>query len=139
MAEIPVIFCFDDRILKGAGVSILSLLDAAAPTTVYAVHIFHPGLAAPVLDIAGVDGLAVHPLFFDMRKGFADGHIPGAFNLDVATELSRDSLSRIVGKDEEVVLSCHGKTCPEEADERGQAQQGSRDATHHREQQRGQV
>jgi hypothetical protein len=33
----------------------------------------------------------------------------------------------------------HGKTCPEEADERGQAQQGSRDATHHREQQRGQV
>ena len=50
MAEIPVIFCFDDRILTGAGVSILSLLDAAAPTTVYAVHIFHPGLAGPVLD-----------------------------------------------------------------------------------------
>ena len=55
--------------------------------------------------------------FVDVRaaKGFADGHIPGAFNLDVATELSRDSLSRIVGKDEEVVLSCHGKTCPDSA------------------------
>ena len=39
----------------------------------------------------------------------------GAFNLDVATELSRDSLSRIVGKDEEFVLSCHGKNCPDSA------------------------
>jgi TolB-like protein/rhodanese-related sulfurtransferase/Flp pilus assembly protein TadD len=48
-------------------------------------------------------------------KGFASGHAPGAFNLDVATEFSRDSLSRIVGKDEEFVLSCDGKTCPESA------------------------
>jgi len=55
--------------------------------------------------------------FVDVRaaKGFASGHVPGAFNLDVATELSRDSLSRIVGKDEELVLSCHGKTCPDSA------------------------
>ncbi len=55
--------------------------------------------------------------FVDVRaaKGFASGHVPGAFNLDVATELSRDSLSRIVGKDEEFVLSCHGKTCPDSA------------------------
>jgi rhodanese-related sulfurtransferase len=55
--------------------------------------------------------------FVDVRaaKGFAGGHIPGAFNLDVATELSRDSLSHIVGKDEEFVLSCHGKTCPDSA------------------------
>ncbi|HKE46109.1 MAG TPA: rhodanese-like domain-containing protein [Steroidobacteraceae bacterium] len=55
--------------------------------------------------------------FVDVRaaKGFASGHVPGAFNLDVATELSRDSLSRIVAKDEEVVLSCHGKTCPDSA------------------------
>jgi len=55
--------------------------------------------------------------FVDVRaaKGFANGHVPGAFNLDVATELSRDSLSRIVGKDEEFVLSCHGKTCPDSA------------------------
>jgi tetratricopeptide (TPR) repeat protein len=55
--------------------------------------------------------------FVDVRaaKGFVSGHVPGAFNLDVATELSRDSLSRIVGKDEEFVLSCHGKTCSDSA------------------------
>ena len=48
-------------------------------------------------------------------QDFARGHVPRAFNLDVATELSRDSLSRIVGKDEEIVLSCHGKFCPDSA------------------------
>jgi adenylate cyclase len=55
--------------------------------------------------------------FVDVRaaKGFASGHVPGAFNLDAGTELSRESLSRIVGKDEEFVLSCHGKTCPDSA------------------------
>jgi rhodanese-related sulfurtransferase len=55
--------------------------------------------------------------FVDVRaaQDFARGHVPRAFNLDVATELSRDSLSRIVGKDEEFVLSCHGKTCPDSA------------------------
>jgi rhodanese-related sulfurtransferase/Tfp pilus assembly protein PilF len=55
--------------------------------------------------------------FVDVRaaKGFASGHVPGAFNLDVATEYSRESLSRIVGKDEEFVVSCHGKTCPDSA------------------------
>ena len=55
--------------------------------------------------------------FVDVRaaKDFASGHVPGAFNLDVATELSRDSLSRIVGKNEEFALSCHGKTCPDSA------------------------
>lgn len=55
--------------------------------------------------------------FVDVRgaKAFASSHAPGAFNLDVATELSRDSLSRIVGKNEEFVLSCHGKTGPDSA------------------------
>ena len=55
--------------------------------------------------------------FVDVRaaKDFGRGHVPGAFNLDVATELSRESLSRIVRKDEEFVLSCHGKTCPDSA------------------------
>jgi TolB-like protein/rhodanese-related sulfurtransferase len=55
--------------------------------------------------------------FVDVRaaKGFAMGHVPGAYNLDVGSELSRERLSRIVGKDEEVVLSCHGKTCPDSA------------------------
>ena len=55
--------------------------------------------------------------FVDVRAApdFARGHVPGAFNLDVATELSRESLSRIVGNNEEFALSCHGKTCPDSA------------------------
>ena len=55
--------------------------------------------------------------FVDVRaaKGFASGHVPGALNLDVATEYSRDNLARIVGKNEEFVVSCHGKTCPDSA------------------------
>ena len=55
--------------------------------------------------------------FVDVRaaKDFASGHVPRAFNLDVATELSRDTLSRIVGKEEEFALSCHGKNCPDSA------------------------
>ncbi|WP_428928737.1 glycosyltransferase family 8 protein [Marinibacterium sp. SX1] len=46
--EIPVIFCFDDRILLGAGVSMLSMLDAAAPGTTYDIHIFHPGFGPAI-------------------------------------------------------------------------------------------
>jgi TolB-like protein/rhodanese-related sulfurtransferase/Flp pilus assembly protein TadD len=55
--------------------------------------------------------------FVDVRaaKGFAGGHIPGAHNLDVAAEFSRETLARIAGKDEELVLSCHGRTCPDSA------------------------
>jgi lipopolysaccharide biosynthesis glycosyltransferase len=44
MTSIPVIFCFDDRILLGAGVSILSMLDHAAESTEYDIRILHPGL-----------------------------------------------------------------------------------------------
>ena len=55
MADIPVVFCFDDRILLGAGVSILSLLESARDTTTYALHILHPGLSDPV--IAGLSSL----------------------------------------------------------------------------------
>lgn len=46
MTEIPVILCFDERILLGAGVTILSMLDSAAETTVYDVRILHPGLSS---------------------------------------------------------------------------------------------
>jgi len=73
---------------------------------------------ATTIDAKGAQGLHDRGVkFVDVRaaKGFVAGHVPGAFNLDVATELSRDSLSRIVGKDEEFVLSCHGKTCGDSA------------------------
>jgi adenylate cyclase len=55
--------------------------------------------------------------FVDVRAAgdFARGHVPGASNLDVAAVLSRETLGRVVGKQEEVVLSCHGKTCPDSA------------------------
>jgi rhodanese-related sulfurtransferase len=55
--------------------------------------------------------------FVDVRAAqtFARGHVPGAYNLDVASALSRENLSRIIGKDEEFVLSCYGKTCPDSA------------------------
>lgn len=46
MTDVPVIFCFDNRILTGAGVSILSMIDAANEDTNYIIHVFHPGLNA---------------------------------------------------------------------------------------------
>lgn len=45
MPKIPVIFCFDDRILLGAGVTILSMLDSANAATDYDIHIFNPGFS----------------------------------------------------------------------------------------------
>jgi lipopolysaccharide biosynthesis glycosyltransferase len=52
---IPVILCFDDRILTGAGVTILSLIGAAQPATAYDIHVMHPGLSKPT--IAALTGL----------------------------------------------------------------------------------
>ena len=52
--------------------------------------------------------------FVDVRAvlDFDKGHIPGAINLSLITDLSKAGLSKTVGKDEEVVFSCHGKHCP---------------------------
>lgn len=43
MPDIPIILCFDDRILVGAGVTIRSLLNAAHPDTTYEINILNPG------------------------------------------------------------------------------------------------
>lgn len=43
MADIPIILCFDDRILVGAGVTIKSLLNAAHSDTTYEINILNPG------------------------------------------------------------------------------------------------
>jgi adenylate cyclase len=53
-------------------------------------------------------------VFADVRAAsmFPLEHIPGAANLDVNTALSSESLSRLVGKNDEVVFSCYGKHCP---------------------------
>lgn len=44
MKFIPILLCFDDRILIGAGVTIRSLTGSAQDDTCYEINIFHPGL-----------------------------------------------------------------------------------------------
>ncbi len=53
-------------------------------------------------------------VFVDVRAAidFAAGYVPGAINLDLWIDLSRKSLSKVVGKDDEVMFGCHGKYCP---------------------------
>ena len=43
--KVSVVFCFDERILLGAGVSILTLIDSSAETTILDIRILHPGLS----------------------------------------------------------------------------------------------
>jgi len=52
--------------------------------------------------------------FVDVRASvnFGLGHIPGAINLSLVTDLSKANLSAIIGKDDHVVFSCHGEHCP---------------------------
>ncbi len=52
-------------------------------------------------------------IFVDVRAPpeFDQGQIPGANSLSLVTELSKDSLSEIAGKDDEVAFYCHGKHC----------------------------
>lgn len=51
--------------------------------------------------------------FVDVRAAgdFNIAHIPGAKNLSLPVELSRESLAKVAGKDDEVVFSCLGKYC----------------------------
>jgi lipopolysaccharide biosynthesis glycosyltransferase len=50
MVKVSVLLCFDDRILLGAGVTILSMLQSAHAETSYDIHIFHPDFSEPVRD-----------------------------------------------------------------------------------------
>jgi TolB-like protein/class 3 adenylate cyclase/rhodanese-related sulfurtransferase len=52
--------------------------------------------------------------FVDVRAhvDFDRGHIPGATNLSLVTDLSKANLSEAVGKSSEVAFYCHGKHCP---------------------------
>ena len=45
MTDIPIVLCFDDRILIGAGVTIKSLLNAALDTTRYEINVLNPGFS----------------------------------------------------------------------------------------------
>ena len=42
---VPVVFCFDSRIIAGASVAIMSLFDSAAAATAYDLRIFHSDLS----------------------------------------------------------------------------------------------
>ena len=44
-------------------------------------------------------------------RNYGRGHIPGAVNLNLNTDLTEEALSRIVDKDEEVVFHCWGAVC----------------------------
>jgi adenylate cyclase len=52
--------------------------------------------------------------FIDVRApaDYGNGHVPGAINLSVVTDLSRESLAKVVSKNDEVTFYCHGKHCP---------------------------
>ena len=45
MGNIPIVFCFDSRIILGAAVSIKSLIDCAKETTCYDIRILHSDLS----------------------------------------------------------------------------------------------
>ena len=45
MVNIPVVFCFDSRIILGASVAIKSLIDSAIDSTSYDIRIFHSDLS----------------------------------------------------------------------------------------------
>jgi TolB-like protein/class 3 adenylate cyclase/rhodanese-related sulfurtransferase/Tfp pilus assembly protein PilF len=53
-------------------------------------------------------------VFVDVRGAplFGAGHVPSARNLDLGSELSKDSLAQLAGKDDPVVFFCTGKYCP---------------------------
>jgi adenylate cyclase len=55
--------------------------------------------------------------FVDVRTtlSFSRGHAPGAINLSVIEALSKETLSKAVSKEEEVIFSCHGKYCGDSA------------------------
>lgn len=74
--KIPVLFCFDERILLGAGVSILSLIETASPDTVYDIRVLHPGLPKDAVD-------ALNLLTKDTRHDISYKEIPSTRFKDV--------------------------------------------------------
>lgn len=57
--------------------------------------------------------LARGVLFIDVRAppNYDNGHLPGAVNLSLVTGLSRESLAKVAGKEDEVAFYCHGRNC----------------------------
>jgi UDP-glucose:(galactosyl)LPS alpha-1,2-glucosyltransferase len=45
---VPIVFAFDNRVLRPAAVAIRSLLEAASNATIYHIHILHPGFSKKI-------------------------------------------------------------------------------------------
>ncbi len=57
-------------------------------------------------------------LFIDVRSeaSYLEGHIPGAVGLDLKTQLTKESLAEVAGKDQKIVFYCDGIYCYKSAD-----------------------
>jgi TolB-like protein/Flp pilus assembly protein TadD/rhodanese-related sulfurtransferase len=74
-------------------------------------------LVRGVTEIDAPTARALHDrgvIFVDVRGAgiFGSAHIPGAKNLSLPVSLSKESLAKVAGKDDEVVFYCFGKYCP---------------------------
>jgi TolB-like protein/class 3 adenylate cyclase/rhodanese-related sulfurtransferase/Flp pilus assembly protein TadD len=73
-----------------------------------------------VVDATKIDAAQANALhsegavFVDVRgpDSFGAGHIPSAVNLEMSSGLSKDSLARLISKDDKVIFYCVGKYCP---------------------------
>src|SRR5689334_3157509 len=74
---IPIILRFDGRILMGAAVTILSLLETAPDSTAYALHVLHPGLKDDSIDAFRqmVEGTR-HAIHFHLIPPSRVGNVP---------------------------------------------------------------
>ncbi len=66
------------------------------------------------IDVAEARALLARGVpFVDVRAAlnYDNGHLPRAVNLSLVAGLSRESLARVAGTDEEVVFYCHGLHC----------------------------
>ncbi len=75
----------------------------------------HGDVGATKIDAATAKALSDRGVVIvDVRDAgsFGREHIPGAAHLDLNIGLSEESLSQLIGKDDEVVFHCMGKHCP---------------------------
>jgi TolB-like protein/class 3 adenylate cyclase/rhodanese-related sulfurtransferase len=69
---------------------------------------------ATEIDAATAKALSERGVVFVDVRGvgtYDQGHIPGAINLSLESDLSKESLSQVIGQDDEVVFYCFGQSC----------------------------
>jgi rhodanese-related sulfurtransferase len=70
---------------------------------------------APTIDLETAKEMwERNAIFIDVRDAIAfdAGHIPQAIHLDLHVDFTGERLSEVVGRNEEVVISCWGEDCP---------------------------